>query len=291
METISSAPSTPIQLPSYQEAWQMVVGELRMEMARAAFETWVQPLQPISYQNHIFTVGAYNPYARDWVESRLRSRITHLLGGMFNEPVQLQIAVVNTFFQTSQSTALSSVTRSNPKSQTREVLPAATEEPLSRGSARKVMLQRAYGSERARFIQPERGMFLTLYLFNEWLPLLGHSAFTVILAARSLCYWNPQTGELRNIIETEIRELALRAAVSVRTVKDVLSNPLVRQYFLRYRVRRMMTPNGVRTAGILLQVRMDDPLTPHDQEFSNIPESSTWLSPDLIGEDDDDEDL
>jgi hypothetical protein len=289
METIFSPPTIPIQLPSYQEAWQMVLGELRMEMARAAFETWVQPLQPVSYHNHIFTVGAYNPYARDWVESRLRGRIAHLLGGLYNEPVQLQVAVLNTFFQSGQPTSSSSSPEIKPKALTHEVLPAPAEEPLSGGSARKVMLQRVYGSERARLIQPERGMFLTLYLFNEWLPLLGHSAFTVILAARSLCYWNPQTGELRNIIETEMRELARRAAVSVRTVKDVLASPLVRQYFLRYRVRRMMTPNGVRTAGILLQVRMDDPLIPHDQELSGIPENSTWLSPDLLGEDDDGE--
>ncbi len=62
-------------------------------------------------------------------------------------------------------------------------------------------------------------MFITGYLFSNWLPLIGHSAFAVILAARSLCYWNPMTGELRNVVETEMGELASRAAVSVRTVK------------------------------------------------------------------------
>jgi hypothetical protein len=72
--------------------------------------------------------------------------------------------------------------------------------------------------------------------------------------------------------------------VSVRTVKDVLSQELVRTYFLRYRVRRMMTPNGVRTAGISLQVRMDDPLTPNDQELSGCSESPTWYSPDFENE-------
>jgi hypothetical protein len=150
------------------------------------------------------------------------------------------------------------------------------------------MLQRAYGSERAKLIQPERGMFVTTYFFCEWLPLLGHSAFATILASRSLCYWNPMTGELRNTIETEMSELAQRAAVSVRTIKDVLTNELVRQYFLRYLVRRVMTPNGVRTAGISLQVRMDDPLTPQDQQLSEIPESENWYSSEFDNETEED---
>ena len=140
------------------------------------------------------------------------------------------------------------------------------------------MLRRAYGSERARVIQPERGLFMTLYFFQQWLPLIGHSAFTVILAARSMCYWNPKTGELRNSIETEMGELAQRASVSVRTVKDVLNNDLVRRHFLRYTVRRIMTINGVRTAGILLQVRMDDPLTPEDQAATGHDEQGVWYS-------------
>jgi len=44
-----------------------------------------------------------------------------------------------------------------------------------------------------------------------------------------------------------------------------------------------MTPNGVRTAGIVLQVRMDDPLTPEDQEAHNLPEEERWYT---IGIDD-----
>jgi hypothetical protein len=75
----------------------------------------------------------------------------------------------------------------------------------------------------------------------------------------------------------------------VRTVKDVLNNELVKRYFLRYKVRRMMTPNGVRTAGILLQVRMDDPLTPDDQREHNLPEDLRWYSSDFELFDEEDE--
>jgi hypothetical protein len=282
MEPTTQTRTTKITQPDFQQAWEMVLGQLRGEMSRATLETWVQPLQPIGYQGQTFTLGAYNSYAREWVENRLHGRITQLLEGLFNEPVKLRLVVVNGFVQ-KQSVAPKDKPANNKKPA--PVHDEPIEDESGPSTSRKMMLQRAYGSERAKLIQPERGMFVTLYFFYEWLPLLGHSAFATILAARSLCYWNPMTGELRNTIETEMSELASRAAVSVRTVKDVLTNALVQKYFLRYRVRRVMTPNGVRTAGISLQVRMDDPLTPQDQELSGFTENEQWYSPEFEHED------
>ncbi|HTX78928.1 MAG TPA: DnaA N-terminal domain-containing protein [Longilinea sp.] len=275
-ETIQTQARTHSQ-PGFLEAWQMVLGQLQGEMSRAMFDTWVQPLRPVSLQNGVFTLGAYNPYARDWVESRLAGRIGRLMEGLYHEPVKLQVTVINGFYDQPLPPAETPPSIPPPKEK-KSSEPSGNEIPTT---TRKIMLQRAYGSERARLIQPERGMFVTLYFFYEWLPLLGHSAFATILAARSLCFWNPMTGELRNTIETEMGALAQRAAVSVRTIKDVLNDALVKQYFLRYRVRRVMTVNGVRTAGILLQVRMDDPLTPADQELSGIAESEHWFTLDF----------
>jgi hypothetical protein len=277
------------QAPSYQEAWDMVLSQLRMEMARAQFETWVQPLRPLGYQERVFTLSAFNPYAREWEENRLKSRITHLMEGLYNDAVTLQVVVGNAFYrdgdvkseQSGQSGTAVPVEDAPPAPDTTET-PVEPPSPLTKN--RKVMLQRAYGSERARVIQPERGMFVTLYFFDNWLPLIGHSAVAIILAARTMCYWNPMTGELRNEVETEMGELARRAAVSVRTVKDVLNSELVQRYFLRYKVRRIVTPNGVRTAGILLQVRMDDPLTPEDQAAYSQPEEELWYSADFSEE-------
>jgi len=275
-------PSVQTQPPGFelsgcQQAWEMVLSQLRQEMSKAQFETWVEPLRPVTYQKRVFTVGALNPYARDWVESRLKSRIARLLEGLYNEPVNLQVVVANAYYQPGEAKM---VTVEN------EAIEQPAASALPAPSNRKVMLQRAYGSERARIIQPERGMFITSYFFNEWLPRLEHSAALTVLAARSLCYWNPMTGELRNTVETDMSELASRAAVSVRTVKDVLNNEDVRRYFLRYKVRRIMTPNGVRTAGIILQVRMDDPLTPEDQQASGLFEDEHWYTLDTGEEED-----
>jgi len=281
---------TAISQPGFREAWNLAAGQLRSEMSRAQFETWVQPLKPLGYADRVFRLGAVNPFNQEWVEARLKNRITALLSGMLNEPVTLRVVVVNGFADTAaqRKTAAESPLPPEPDESTADtVIPDVTTDVLEyepgqetgKASPRKLMLHRAYGSERARVIQPERGMFITLYFFHNWLPLIGHSAFTVILAARSMCYWNPKTGELRNSIETEMAELAQRAAVSVRTVKEVLNNDLVRKHFLRYTVRRIMTVNGVRTAGILLQVRMDDPLTPEDQLATDHDDTGPWYLP------------
>ena len=288
MEQVVQPQAAAIRKPDYLEAWNLVSGQLRAEMSRAQFETWVQPLKPLGYADRVFRLGAVNSFTQEWIESRLKNRVTALLSGMLNETVTLRVLVNGT--NDANVKMVSAHTAADPAAgQTAESqanpdggVDLLDDEPASTGSGkaspRKLMLHRAYGSERARVIQPERGMFMTLYFFQQWLPLIGHSAFTVILAARSMCYWNPKTGELRNSIETEMSELAQRAAVSVRTVKDVLNNDLVRRHFLRYTVRRIMTVNGVRTAGILLQVRMDDPLTPADQAETGHDEDGVWYS-------------
>lgn len=283
--------------PALQEAWEMVSSQLRMEMTRGVYESWVQPLKPLGFKEGVFRLGAANSYAVEWVESRLRTRITRLLESVYHRPVTLHFSVV----MPGKNGAAVVETETDPEAveeeeqgsaETGEQRPAkpragqktraqSGETEMDGGSPRKIQLQRAYGTQRARVIQPERGMFLTMYFFNHWLPLLGHSAATTVLAARSLCYWNPLTGELRNLVETDMSEIARRAAVSVRTVKDVLNNDLVKRYFLRYKVRRMMTPNGVRTAGILLQVRMDDPLTPEDQVLHQLQEDEHWYAVDF----------
>ncbi len=270
------------EVTDHRHAWRMVVDQLRMEMSKASFDTWVQPLEPLSYKNSTFTLRAYNAFGRDWVENRLKSRITRLLEGLYGEPVTLRLVVDDLPIEDRESKSEIEAEATHSKTDKDQKDPP----PLT--PSRKVMLQRAYGTERARVIQPERGMFLTLYFFSEWLPLIGHSAMAVILAARSMCYWNPMTGELRNTVETDMSTLAARASVSVRTVKDVLNNELVERYFLRYKVRRVMTPNGVRTAGIVLQVRMDDPLTPADQVAYNLPEEETWYLPEFSKDDEKD---
>lgn len=294
---------TPPQPKDVKEAWASVTNQLQAEMVKGLYLTWVAPLVPVRYKDGVFLLGAHNRVGLAWVESHLESRIRGLLSTTYFRPVTVKIKLLTNLDEEDDDpvtgdapelkaaapelgpTPLLDEKSANGRAAGSRKKPAPVEDDFNEGgNPRKIQLQRAYGTERASIIQPERIMIMTNYFFDRWLPLLGHSALAVVMAARRMCYWNPKSGELRNVVETEMSLLAERANVSVRTVKDVLNTPLVKQYFLRYKVRRVMTSNGVRTAGILMQVRMDDPLTPEDQDTHNLVESEAWYTAEFDGE-------
>jgi chromosomal replication initiator protein len=75
------------------QAWQAALGQLQMEMPKAAFDTWVRDTELLSYEDGSFIIGVQNAYARDWLESRLSSSITRLLTGIMNRTVEVRFSV------------------------------------------------------------------------------------------------------------------------------------------------------------------------------------------------------
>jgi len=75
------------------QAWQAALGQLEMEMPKAAFDTWVRGTEPITYEDGSFVIGVNNAYARDWLHSRLSSKVTRLLTGIMNRTVQVRFVV------------------------------------------------------------------------------------------------------------------------------------------------------------------------------------------------------
>ncbi|HTP01358.1 MAG TPA: chromosomal replication initiator protein DnaA [Anaerolineales bacterium] len=75
------------------QAWQSVLAQLQMEMAKASFDTWVRDTRPLSYDNGILTIAVPNAYARDWLESRLASTVSRLLIGIMNTNVSVNFVV------------------------------------------------------------------------------------------------------------------------------------------------------------------------------------------------------
>ena len=96
-----------------QQAWQATLGQLQMELSRAAYDTWVKNTQLVSYdeQNATFTLGTANAYACDWLESRLKSTLINKLSGMMARPVEVCFKVwaegaAHTLKQTSTGLAI-----------------------------------------------------------------------------------------------------------------------------------------------------------------------------------------
>jgi len=78
-----------------KQAWQAALGQLQLEMPKAAFDTWIRDAELISASDGEFKVGVQNAYARDWLDSRLKTTIIKLLTGTLNRKVDISFVVNN----------------------------------------------------------------------------------------------------------------------------------------------------------------------------------------------------
>ena len=78
-----------------EHAWQATLGQLQLEMSKAAFDTWVRSSELLEYNEstHCFTIGVKNAYAKDWLEDRLRATMQRTLTGMMGCPVTMTVKV------------------------------------------------------------------------------------------------------------------------------------------------------------------------------------------------------
>ena len=75
------------------QAWQAALGQLQVDMPKGTFDTWVRDAELVAYEDGSFVIGVNNAYARDWLESRLKSTVTRLLTGMMNRTVEVRFVV------------------------------------------------------------------------------------------------------------------------------------------------------------------------------------------------------
>ena len=75
------------------QAWQSVLAQLQLDMAKASFDTWVRDTYPLSYENGILTIAVPNAYARDWLDGRLASTVNRLLIGIMNSNATVNFVV------------------------------------------------------------------------------------------------------------------------------------------------------------------------------------------------------
>jgi chromosomal replication initiator protein len=76
-----------------EQAWQAALGQLQMEMPKAAYDTWVKNTDLVAYEDGVFIIGVGNSYARDWLESRLSSTVIRMLTGIMNRTVAVRFVV------------------------------------------------------------------------------------------------------------------------------------------------------------------------------------------------------
>jgi chromosomal replication initiator protein len=79
------------------QAWQAALGQLQLEMPKAAYDTWVRDADLITFEDGSFVIGVHNAYARDWLESRLTSTVGRILTGIMNRTVEVRFIVWQNF--------------------------------------------------------------------------------------------------------------------------------------------------------------------------------------------------
>jgi chromosomal replication initiator protein len=76
-----------------EDAWRATLGQLRVQLHQATFDTWVRDCQFVDYRPGIFTLSVRNAYIKDWLEKRLYRSMRHALSTIFREPIEIEFVV------------------------------------------------------------------------------------------------------------------------------------------------------------------------------------------------------
>ena len=156
-----------------ERAWQMVLGQLQMEMSKSNFDTWVKSIEFVSLEDGEFKLGTYNAYGRDWLDSRLKTTIQRLLQGILSQPVTVHFVVLDEVFDEEENEEIED----------------------HDGEKEAFYLQVLHESVRGALIEPERVVKLPV-CFLRWLPYVDAEILFLVLALRQEYYI--QTGSKGN---------------------------------------------------------------------------------------------
>ena len=80
-----------------QQAWKTTIEQLKKELSKASFDTWVKQCTFIGWDEptSTMTIGANNAYACDWLDSRLKSTVVNKLTGLLATSVNVSFKVHN----------------------------------------------------------------------------------------------------------------------------------------------------------------------------------------------------
>ncbi|MGC8946011.1 MAG: helix-turn-helix domain-containing protein [Anaerolineae bacterium] len=81
------------ETPEPERLWQRALGELQLELTRATFETWLRGSRAIACEDGTFVIRVANTYAREWLESRLRTTVERALARVAGRSLSVRFVV------------------------------------------------------------------------------------------------------------------------------------------------------------------------------------------------------
>ncbi len=187
-----------------QLAWQAALGQLQLEMPKAAFDTWVRDAEFISFNDDIFTISAKNAYAQSWLADRLSSTIEKLLTGIMNQVVEVRFVVTD--LQDEFDIQGDAEEQSTVDDSDAEIT---------------ISVDVIYESLQKLIVKPHTAVRVPGYVLR-WLPYWGHSLGWVYVGLRQLAFFsNADTG---TSFRATLRNIALWSGQSRQTVMRLLKS-------------------------------------------------------------------
>ena len=221
-----------------QQAWQAALGQLQLEMPKAAFDTWVRDTEFVGFDDNTgrLTLGAKNAYARDWLADRLANSLRKLLAGILNQNVKIEFQVVT------------------PQDETQAVddlqpsIPTVQSEPHAQ---QVIDFDVIYQRIQDAIVKPGTAVRVPGYL-RRWLPYWGLSLGWVYVGLTQLAFFNranPGTP-----FRATLRNIALWSGLTAPTAMRQLNSHAAKWF---------VTREGESQYSLLAFL----PFTPGDQEY------------------------
>ncbi len=84
----------PPEMDMGEDLWDMVLTELRLQMTKATFDTWLRSTALLRREEKWVVVGVPNGYVKEWLEHRLAPTVQRTLASLLGQPIQVAFEVV-----------------------------------------------------------------------------------------------------------------------------------------------------------------------------------------------------
>lgn len=85
----------PYRVDGTQEIWASTLAELKLQMTKATFDTWVKPTRALGFDDTTgdLVIAVHSPYAMEWLEHRLHTTVQRTVTGFAGRAVTVRYEV------------------------------------------------------------------------------------------------------------------------------------------------------------------------------------------------------
>ena len=80
---------------SGMELWSSALQTLERKYSKPVYEMWLRPIRPVSVTGSEIVLAVATPFARDWVENRLRPHIVEALRALLGYEIEVSFVVAS----------------------------------------------------------------------------------------------------------------------------------------------------------------------------------------------------